>query len=108
VAGQAMMTTMKPHQLLILLLTLVLLVVNLPTCETQRIFEQRARYMRRFRDARLEAHSRQRRGFRQMSAKTRYVDELVKRAADQANATSAVALQAFYKVRWLYSLNKCK
>jgi len=90
-----MMMAMKPHQTLILLLML-LFVVNLPSCSSQF---RSARYIRSLREARREAHSGQHGGWRALNIKSRFVKELVDRAARQAHVTSADALQGYYKVR---------
>jgi len=90
-----MTTAMKPHQMLLVLLML-LFVVNLPPCSSQLILS--ARYIQSLREARREAHSGQRGGWRVMNTKIGFVKALVDRAAKQANVSSTDALQGFCKV----------
>ena len=86
-----MMMAMKPHQMLLLLLLLLLLfIANLPPCSS--------RYIQSFREARRDAYSDQRGRWRGVNLKSRFVKQLVDRAARQADVTSAEALQGFYEV----------
>jgi len=94
-----MTTAMKPHQMLLVLLML-LFVVNLPSCSSEFILS--ARYIQSLREARREAYtpnSGQPGGWRVMNINTRFVNELVDRAARQANVKPTNVLQGFYKVR---------
>jgi len=87
--------TMKPHQLLLLLLAL-LSIANLPTCT---LGFQRSPNISLLRAARREAYTGQPGGWRKMNTNGRYAEEVVKTAAKEAQVTSNNnTLQAFYQV----------
>jgi len=90
------MMALKPHQLLILLPTL-LFVVNLPTCSSLYEFSS-FRNLQIFRDARQEAYRGRSGGWRKMDAKCEYAKTVVEKASQQADVTATHIEHSFYKV----------
>ena len=94
---------MKLHRVLIPL-SLLLFVVNFPTCSSQ-LFGPEHR-IALFRNARREAYSGQPGGWRKLDTKTSTVKQVVKTAAKQANVTATYVHQAYSKVRYIYRRNR--
>ena len=93
---------MKLHRVLIPL-SLLLFVVNFPTCSSRFGPEHRIAL---FRNARREAYSGQPGGWRKLDTKTSTVKQVVKTAAKQANVTATYVHQAYSKVRYIYRRNR--